>query len=347
MDLAIALRAFVRTVERGSVTGAARDLAVSQPAVTKHLRNLERHVGARLLERSSRIVRPTPQGQALYEASRSALASIDSALEGVRRDMGAIEGPLRIHAPACLGAKRLHPIVMAFQAEHPAVTVDLVLENRNVDLVYENFDLAVKYGRPEGQELIIRRLGLVRRILVASPDFLARVGPVDPLERLSAIDIVTTPAVVSPRDMLVLHRGGETFEVQVRADAAHQRCRGDRADLAGRARRRPGPAIVRDRGPCRRQAGPHPAGVRGEAERSLPRLSLRPLHAAGGAGLHRFRRPGAPRRRGHRRDAPGGERARARNEPQNAPATAPTAWASQVFTARSASPRLPVRCAAS
>jgi DNA-binding transcriptional LysR family regulator len=217
MDLAIALRAFVRTVERGSVTGAARDLAVSQPAVTKHLRNLERHVGARLLERSSRIVRPTPQGQALYEASRSALASIDSALEGVRRDMGAIEGPLRIHAPACLGAKRLHPIVMAFQAEHPAVTVDLVLENRNVDLVYENFDLAVKYGRPEGQELIIRRLGLVRRILVASPDFLARVGPVDSLERLSAIDIVTTPAVVSPRDMLVLHRGGETLEVQVRA----------------------------------------------------------------------------------------------------------------------------------
>jgi DNA-binding transcriptional LysR family regulator len=217
MDLAIALRAFVRTVERGSVTGAARDLAVSQPAVTKHLRNLERHVGARLLERSSRIVRPTPQGQALYEASRSALASIDSALEGVRRDMGAIEGPLRIHAPACLGAKRLHPIVMAFQAEHPAVTVDLVLENRNVDLVYENFDLAVKYGRPEGQELIIRRLGLVRRILVASPEFLARVGPVDSLERLSAIDIVTTPAVVSPRDMLVLHRGGETIEVQVRA----------------------------------------------------------------------------------------------------------------------------------
>lgn len=216
MDLAIALRAFVRTVERGSVTAAARDLAVSQPAVTKHLRNLERHVGARLLERSSRIVRPTPQGQALYEASRSALASIDSALEGVRRDMGAIEGTLRVHAPACLGAKRLHPIVMAFQAEHPAVNVDLVLENRNVDLVYENFDIAVKYGRPEGQDLVIRRLGLVRRILVASPDFLARVGPVETLERLAEIDIVTTPAVVSPRDMLVLHRGEETLEVQVR-----------------------------------------------------------------------------------------------------------------------------------
>ncbi len=61
MDIAVALRAFLRTVERGSVTAAARDLCVSQPAVTKHLRNLEKHVGARLLERSSRVVRPTPQ----------------------------------------------------------------------------------------------------------------------------------------------------------------------------------------------------------------------------------------------------------------------------------------------
>lgn len=216
MDLALALRAFMRTVERGSVTAAARDLAVSQPAVTKHLRNLERYVGARLLERSSRLVRPTPQGQALYDASHSALATIDSALEGVRQDLGIIEGPLRLHAPSCIGAKHLHPIVMAFQARHPAVTVDLVLENRSIDLVYENFDLAVKYGRPEGQELIIRRIGLIRRILVASPDFLARVGPITTLEQLSRIGMITTPAVLSPRDTLTLHRQDEIVNIAVR-----------------------------------------------------------------------------------------------------------------------------------
>jgi DNA-binding transcriptional LysR family regulator len=216
MDIAVALRAFLRTVERGSVTAAARDLCVSQPAVTKHLRNLERHVGARLLERSSRVVRPTPQGQTLYETSRSALATIDSALESVRRDMGVIEGSLRVHSPSCLGAKHLHPIVMAFQAMHPAVAVDLSLENRNVDLVYENFDLAVKYGRPEGQELIIRRLGLIRRILAASPTFLARFGPIDSLERLSEVALVTTHAVLSPRDTLTLQRRGETLDIFVR-----------------------------------------------------------------------------------------------------------------------------------
>ncbi len=216
MDIAIALRAFVRTVERGSVTAAARDLAVSQPAVTKHLRNLEQHLGARLLERSARVVRPTPQGQALYDASRSALAAIDAALEGVRRDMGAIEGPLRLHAPSCIGARHLHPIVMRFQKLFPAVTIDLVVENREVDLVYENFDIAVKYGRPAGQELIVRRLGLVRRILVASPAFLERSGPIETVERLSEIDVITSSTLLSQRDTLTLQRGEASLDVPVR-----------------------------------------------------------------------------------------------------------------------------------
>lgn len=218
MDIAAALRAFVRTVERGSVTAAARDLAISQPGVTKHLRNLERHVGARLLERSARIVRPTPQGQALYDASREALATIDAALEGVRRDMGAVEGNLRVHAPSCLGAKHLHGIMMAFQRRYPDVTADLVLDNREVDLVYENFDLAIKYGRPVDQELIIRRLGSVRRILVASPEFLNRFGPINTLERLSEVGIITSAALLSPRDVLTLrHSGGELIDVPVRS----------------------------------------------------------------------------------------------------------------------------------
>ncbi|MFC5068266.1 LysR family transcriptional regulator [Flaviflagellibacter deserti] len=215
MDLTNALRAFVRTVERGSLSAAARDLAVSQPAITKVIRNLESHVGARLLERSSRMVRPTQQGRVLYEASREALGTIDSALEGVRRDMGAVEGLLRLHAPSCLGAHHVHPIVTKFQAEHPGVAVDLVLENRAVDLIHEDFDLAIKYGRPEGQELIIRRLGMVRRILVAAPTFLERHGPIETLEKLSSLPVITTPTV-SPRDRLPLQRGNESLDVPVR-----------------------------------------------------------------------------------------------------------------------------------
>ncbi|TCT00513.1 LysR family transcriptional regulator [Aquabacter spiritensis] len=218
MDIAAALRAFVRTVERGSVTAAARDLAISQPAVTKHLRNLERHVGARLLERSSRIVRPTSQGQALYTVSREALVSIDAALEGVRRDMGAVEGHLRIHAPSCVGAKHLHGIVMDFQRTYPAVTADLVLDNREIDLVYENFDLAIRYGRPADQNLIIRRLGAIRRILVAAPSFLARFGPIDTLARLSEVALITSESLLSKQDVLALRdRDNAATELPVRA----------------------------------------------------------------------------------------------------------------------------------
>lgn len=217
MDIATALRAFIRTVERGSVTAAARDLNLSQPGVTKHLRNLERHVGARLLERSARTVRPTAQGQILYDASREALTTIDAALEGVRRDMGEIEGHLRVHAPSCIGAKHLHKILMAFQRQYPAVTADLILDNRDVDLVYENFDIAIKYGRPIHQDLIIRRLGSIRRILVAAPSFLECNGPIDSLDDLYRAGVIASSRSLSARDTLTLHnRHGETFDIPIR-----------------------------------------------------------------------------------------------------------------------------------
>ena len=162
------------------------------------------------------MVRPTVQGKALYEASRSALSIIDAALEGVRHKMGAIEGLLRVHAPSCIGVRHLHPITLAFQERYPDVTIDLVLENRAIDLIHEGFDLALRYGRPDGQELIVRRLGLVRRILVAAPGFIERSGPVETPARLSEIDIVTTPTLLSPRDVLSLRRGGESVDVPVR-----------------------------------------------------------------------------------------------------------------------------------
>jgi DNA-binding transcriptional LysR family regulator len=216
MDLTLALRAFLRTVERGSMTAAARDLAVSQPAVSKHLRNLEAQVGARLLERSARLVRPTQHGQRLYAACQPALAAIDAALEDARTEAGRIEGRLRLHAPACIGAKHLHLIVAAFQEHHPRVTVDLVLDSRVVDLVHEDYDLALRYGRPEGQDLVVRRLGWVRRILVAAPAYLARAGGIAVPEQLAARDLVATNAAIDARNLLTLYRGRETVTVPVR-----------------------------------------------------------------------------------------------------------------------------------
>ena len=215
MDLTAALRALIRTVERGSVTAAAKDLGLSQPAVSKLLRNLEAHVGTRLLERSARRLRPTEQGMHLYEAAGGALAAIDSAIETMRGERGIITGSLRIHGPVCLGESRLNRIVMAFRDAHPAVNVHLTLENRSPDLIHENIDLAIRLDRPTGQDLIVRRVGLIRRILVAAPVYLSRRGPVPDIAALDVHDLIATDTVLTQRGSLILCRGETVVECRV------------------------------------------------------------------------------------------------------------------------------------
>jgi DNA-binding transcriptional LysR family regulator len=217
MDINVALKAFIRTVEKGSITAAARDLGVTQPAVTKHISNLERHVQARLLERSSRIVRPTAHGLELYESSRVAIASIDAALEGVRINTGEVEGNLRIHAPSCIGVGHLERIVGDFQDRHSGISVELALDERTVDLVYDNFDLSLHYGKIEDQDVIARRIGWVERFLVASPLYLQEVGDISDTRRLSELGVVGTPRMLAQRNSISLLRpGAPAVDVTVR-----------------------------------------------------------------------------------------------------------------------------------
>lgn len=215
MDLTVALRAFIRTVERGSMTAAAEDLGISQPAVSKLLRNLETHTRARLLERNSRAVRPSPTGLRLYEVCNGALATIDAAIDEARNEAGTIGGTLRLHGPVCLGESRLHRIVADFQDRHPAVAVRLTLENRSADLIHEGFDLAIRMGRPLDQETILRRIGLVRRVLVAAPSYLANRTPVTKPSDLLGHSILVTDTVLSRTDTLSLCRNRETTEIRV------------------------------------------------------------------------------------------------------------------------------------
>jgi DNA-binding transcriptional LysR family regulator len=197
------------------MTAAASDLGVSQPAVSKLLRNLEAHAGARLIERSPRAMRPTAQGLSLYEAAGGALAVIDAALEGVRSDIAAISGSLRLHGPACIGERHLHRIVSNFQDRYPAVTVEFIFENRSVDLIHENVDLALRMGRPADQNTIVRRIGFSKRILVASPAYLCRRGQVSACEDLSGHDIIATNASLLG-GALPLCKGSQKIEVSVR-----------------------------------------------------------------------------------------------------------------------------------
>lgn len=198
------------------MTLAARDLGISQPAVSKLVRKLEAHVGVKLLERNSRGLRTTAEGLRLYEDSQQALSALDTALEQIRGAAGAIGGELRLHAPVCLGERHLHRIVMAFQDLHPGVAVGLTLDNRPVDLVDENIDLAVRMGRPTGQDLVARKVGLIERILVASPDYLSRHGtPLGPSD-LGDHRLIVTNAVLSDRKTLLLCATDAPVEIPVR-----------------------------------------------------------------------------------------------------------------------------------
>ncbi|WDD92485.1 LysR family transcriptional regulator [Burkholderia sp. FERM BP-3421] len=172
MDLLSAMRIFVRVVERGSMSAAARDLGIGQPAVSERIEKLEQHLGARLLRRSTRAVSCTDAGARFYERSRIVLAAAQDAQDAVARDQRAVRGTLRLAAPQGLGEVVLPALLARLRERHPALDVDLVLNDRVVDPVTEGVDLSLRLGEPGVGNVVARRLGEVRRVLVASPAYL-------------------------------------------------------------------------------------------------------------------------------------------------------------------------------
>jgi DNA-binding transcriptional LysR family regulator len=174
MDRLDELTVFVAIVESGSLIGASRRLRRSPPAVTRALSALEDRVGLRLVERTTRRLAPTETGRALAEQARALLAGYDQALVGVAQ--APVRGVLRITAPVQFGRRHVAPIVSTFLNEYPDVRVELSLNDRNLDLIEEGLDVAVRIGPLADSSLVARPLGSVRRVVVASPAYLARRG---------------------------------------------------------------------------------------------------------------------------------------------------------------------------
>jgi DNA-binding transcriptional LysR family regulator len=198
MDRLDELAVFVAIVEAGSLINASRRLRRSPPAVTRALSALEDRIGLRLVERTTRRLAPTEAGGALVDRARSLLANYDEAMLGVSR--APVRGVLRITAPVQFGRRHVAPIVSAFLNEHPDVRVELSLNDRNVDLIEEGLDLAVRIGPLADSSLVARQVGSVRRVVVASPEYLARRGvPLTPPD-LAAHDTIFGMARSSARE---------------------------------------------------------------------------------------------------------------------------------------------------
>ena len=174
MDRLDELGIFVAIVEAGSLVGASRRLRRSPPAITRALSSLENRLGLRLVDRTTRRLAPTEAGTMFAERARAVLAGYEEVLLGASQ--APIHGVLRITAPVQFGRRHVAPIVSAFLNEYPDMRVELSLNDRNLDLIEEGLDLAVRIGPLADSSLVARQVGSVRRVVVASPAYLARRG---------------------------------------------------------------------------------------------------------------------------------------------------------------------------
>ena len=191
MDRLDELAIFVAIVDAGSLAGAARRLRRSTAAVTRALAALETRVGARLVERTTRKLAVTEAGRALAERARVLAADYAAATSAVAD--GQAQGLLRVTAPTPFGRRYVMPIVADFLASHPRVTVELVLDDRNLDLLEQGIDVALRIGELADSSLKVRRVGAVSTVLVASPSYLKANGtPREPADLVSHAAIFST-----------------------------------------------------------------------------------------------------------------------------------------------------------
>ncbi len=165
---------FTRIVEEGSLVRAARRLRRSPPAVTRALAALEDRLGVRLVDRTTRRLAPTEAGRALYDRARAVVADYEAAATGARE--APVRGLLRITAPVQFGRRHIAPIATRFLDSHDGVEIELMLNDRNIDLIDEGIDVALRIGALADSSLTVRPVGHVRRQWVASPAYLASHG---------------------------------------------------------------------------------------------------------------------------------------------------------------------------
>lgn len=176
MDRFTDIETFVAVVESGSFSAAAERLGAAKSAVSRRVSGLESRLGVKLLNRTTRKLSLTDSGRAFFERAGRILADLEEAEQAISDADCALRGRIRIAAPLSFGIEHLAPAINAFAEQHPAVRIDLDLNDRQVSLVEEGFDLAVRIGRLADSSLIARRLCEIRRVVVASPGYLKKHG---------------------------------------------------------------------------------------------------------------------------------------------------------------------------
>lgn len=192
MDTISRMRCFLKVVDAGGFSAAARDLGRSKALVSKYVGELEDELGARLLNRTTRQISLTEVGQAFYKEAADILTRIDDLKDSVQNTHQSARGTLRVSAPRSMGDDFINPAIIAFLEREPDISVDLRLEDRFVDLVEEGFDAAIRVTELTDSSLIARKLADLRTVVCAAPEAVERFGrplvPEDLAERPCVVD---------------------------------------------------------------------------------------------------------------------------------------------------------------
>ncbi|HWL71959.1 MAG TPA: LysR family transcriptional regulator [Geminicoccus sp.] len=175
MDRLKAMETFVRVVDTGSFSRAAKALGLPRSSVTMTMQRLEHHLGVRLLHRNTRQLRLTDEGELYVERCRAILLDVRSAEDSLRPD-GRVSGRLRVDMPPSIGRSIILPALRSFRERHPDVEMAIGMTDRLIDLVQEGVDCVIRAGALRDSSLIARRVGSYRWVVCASPDYLARHG---------------------------------------------------------------------------------------------------------------------------------------------------------------------------
>src|SRR5512134_4010939 len=174
MDRFSSMEAFVRVVEAGSFVGAAERLGLSTSSLSRLVAELEQHLGARLLNRTTRRLSLTESGQSYYERCVTLLADLAEAEAVAGQSAAQARGTVRLTCSYSMAEQRVAPAIASFVRAHSAVRFELVVSDRIVDLVEEGFDLAIRVGAVGSDRLVARRLGSMALVLCAAPSYLER-----------------------------------------------------------------------------------------------------------------------------------------------------------------------------
>ncbi|KUO56370.1 MAG: LysR family transcriptional regulator [Alphaproteobacteria bacterium BRH_c36] len=201
MDRLHEMEVFVAVVDSGSFARAGTRLRISPPAVTRAVSSLEERLGTRLLNRTTRSLNLTEAGKRFLESCRRLLADVDEAEKEAIGETAVPQGHLTVTASVTFGRIALRPIISGFLAQHPRITVSLILLDRVVDLVDEGIDVAVRIGSLPDSSVIARRVGEVRRVMTASADYLANRGTPHHPADLKRHDLIAFTGLMSNREL--------------------------------------------------------------------------------------------------------------------------------------------------